>query len=80
MQISFGAKALTNLEEAGEVGARLEGLEPGVPNGAMPLGDDIIVGNRSVLQLGLQLLPEEKQCTFSHTEMIQHMQALTDSL
>lgn len=53
---SFGASSKNHLEEAGEAGAGMEGLEPGVPHGAVPLGNDIIVGNGRVLQSSLQLL------------------------
>ena len=46
----------TCLKETREGGMLVEGLEPGVPHGAVALGDDILVRDGRVLQRCLQLL------------------------
>ena len=46
----------TCLKEAGEGGVLVEGLKPGVPHSAVPLGDDVLVRDGRVLQRCLQLL------------------------
>ena len=49
----------TCLKEAGEGRMLVEGLKPGVPHGAVALGDDILMRDGRVFQRCLQLLPSD---------------------